>query len=438
MPPRTDILLWCGAVRSPWILAVAAAAAFAPSPAPAQTAADQVIVLQERVPFAFLLGTPTGAGARTSSSEIIRMVSDLLRAHTNLDLVILDPALMRDCRGRLGCLALAARDDYERSELLTPGGDPIPFREHVRRLRAARRAYPRYLLVLSNVTLEGQADRLSAVLVNTDLALTYHHESARRAPDWEDATEEKINSAAVVSEPARAQVANPEQTRAFLERLFTGPYRRAFEATSNWNPYGTIEIRSDLAGAAVVLDGQAVGTTQPGLTRLEKVTPGTRVLELTHPDRVPYRTEVRVRAGRPARADVDLARALRPGSDLPRQVTLWTGAALAVAGTALAVYGATRPEDGLRTVCFEASDCSSGRRFVTFGYDPEIATTDASAVNPSGVMVAPLGYSLAGSGAALGLGALLSDPEEVPWIAWIAGAAVGAAAYGISAAAAGP
>ena len=88
-----------------------------------------------RRPFAFLLGTPTGEGGRTSSSEIIRTVSDLLREDTNLELELLDSSLMRACRGRLVCLTLKARRDYDREALLGPDGRPVPFREHVRAMR---------------------------------------------------------------------------------------------------------------------------------------------------------------------------------------------------------------------------------------------------------------------------------------------------------------
>jgi hypothetical protein len=261
-------------VRWWWL---AAAVVLASSPASAQAPA-QVIVMQERVPFAFLLGTPTGEVGRTSSSEIIRLVTDLARRNTDFDVQLLDTNLMGECRGRLGCLTLKARRDYQRSELLDDRGQPLPYREHVRRQREAGQVYPKYLLVVSNVTLSGQADRMSAVLVNTDLALTFLHETPRDAPDWEDAAEARINSGAVVAPPARAQVATPEETEAFLAGLFTAAFRPAFEATGNWAPYGTLDLATTLSGAAIFLDDKPLGPTQAGLTRIEKVPPGQHVL----------------------------------------------------------------------------------------------------------------------------------------------------------------
>ena len=397
-------------------------------------------MLQERVPFAFLLGTPTGEVGRTSSSELIRIVSNLARRYTDFDVQILDTTLMGECRGRLGCLTLKARRDYQRSQLLGARGDALPYREHVRRMREAGVLYPRYLLVVSNVTLSGEADRMSAVLVNTDLALGFLHDAPRAASDWEDAAEARINSGAVVSEPARAQVATPEEAEAFLETLFTGAFRGAFEGTGNWEPYGTIEITTTLSGAGILLDDKPLGSTQAGLTRLEKVPPGVHTLSLEHPDHLPFTAEVRVRPREATAVTPELAHRPDARSDLPRQVTLWSGVALTVAGTALAVYGATRPEPGLRTACFDAPDsgCQSGRRFVSFGYDPGQASSAPERINPSGIMVAPLGYSLAGAGAAWGLGALLTEQDTLPWIPWAVGVVVGAAAYGLSAAAAAP
>lgn len=425
-------------MRAPWLLALAACAAGSVASAqPAQPGQAGPLSVGHRQPFAFLLGTPTGEGGRTSSSELIRTVSDLLRARTNLELEILDPSLMRTCRGRLVCLSLKARKDYDRSALLDERGRPLPFREHVRRLREAGTAYPKYLFVLSNVTLSGQADRMSAVLVNTDLALGYYHAADRDAPDWEDATEAKVNSAAVVSPPERAQVAGPEEARAFLEQLFESRFERAFRSTGNWEPYGTIELTGTAPGAIVYVDGEPIGAAQPDVTRVERVDPGLREVRVELAEHLPDQVEVRVRRGETASARVELAPKPRVGSAVPRTVTMWTGAALFAAGVGITIYGATRPQSDLRTYCIDGpgGDCAATNQFVTFGYDPEAPPRE---INPSGVLVVPLGYSLAGAGAAFGLGGWLSAEDDLPWIPWVVGLVVGATAYGVSAAVAGP
>jgi hypothetical protein len=67
-------------------------------------AEERELTLGERVPIALLVSTPTGENARVRSSEIIRVVSDLLRAHTDFSVQLVEPSLLVECKGRLLCL----------------------------------------------------------------------------------------------------------------------------------------------------------------------------------------------------------------------------------------------------------------------------------------------------------------------------------------------
>src|SRR5262245_3018210 len=179
------------------------------------------IVLQERYPLAFLLSTPTGEVANISSSDTIRMVSEIIDEHTNFFLQIAEAQVVTDCRGRLACLVRHARPDYNREGLLLESGTVAPFSEHIRDLRQRKAVYPRFMLILSNVTLPGQADRLSAVLLDTDIALEYFHSASRDDPEWERDTDARINENAVIFGPQRAQVNNPQEARDFVQDLFS-------------------------------------------------------------------------------------------------------------------------------------------------------------------------------------------------------------------------
>ena len=53
-------------------------------------------------------------------------------------------------------------------------------------------------------------------------------------------------------------------------------------------------------------------------------------------------------------------------------------------------------------------------------------------VNPGGVLIAPLGYSLVGTGAAFSVGSLLTGDNEIPWIPVVVGLGIGALSYGLS------
>jgi hypothetical protein len=396
------------------------------------------ITLQNRAGFAFLLGTPTGEVARTSSSEIIRIVSDLLRVETDFAIQVLDAAVMVECKGNLGCISLKARArDYDPAARPSENGAILPYREHVRRLREDKVAYPRYLLVLSNVSLEGEEDRMTAELVDTDLALGLFHDAPRGSSDWQEDVEARISASAVLLPPIRANLRDPDETRRFLEKLFLEDFRALFERASHWHPYGSILLEGTEAGLGVTLDGDTVGTTSEGATKVHQVLPGTHRVELVHPEYAPFSQDITVTAGGTTRVEGKPSRVARTASSVHRLV-FWSGVATAVAGAALTVYGITRPIGGPTTACFDVpgSECVANSKFVTFGYDKD--ATIARDVNPSGVMIVPLGYSLASTGAAWSIGSLLTDESDIPWIPVVAGLGLGVLLYGASAILDGP
>lgn len=419
---------------SPFLAGLVAASAVA---APAR-AEEGTIVLQERVPLAFFLSTPTGDAAQTRTSDLIRLVDDLFQRETNFALVPFDASVVTECRGRLGCLTTKARRDYQRSDLVQANGAVVPYREHVRRLRRDRTPYARYLLVLANVSVAGEADRLSAVLVDTDRALEVLHHAPQDRPDWQDEAEAQLNEVALAAPPARAQVRGPEETRAFLDVLLYERLKPTLEQNGHWRPYGRIELSGTAPGVAVLVDGDTVGTTAPDRTSIDRVTPGTRVLELSHPDYAPFSADVGVVRGETSALEVQLTPLSRDIAPAVRTATMWSGAALAVAGAALAGWALVRQDGEVGSVCFRDPGglCRSGSSFQSFGYDPGAA--DPRAIHPGGVLVAPLGLGLAGAGATLGVGALLTAEDEIPWLPVLVGVGVGVLTYGLAAALDGP
>src|SRR5262245_30997960 len=161
------------------------------------------IVLSIRKPISFLLITPTGNIGSTSSSEIIRIVSELMTHHTDLEVAQLDPALVGDCKGRLACF--------------------------VRKLGAERRSEsaPSMMLVLSILTQEGATDRLSVALVDVLRAQELEIEANKTEDDWETELEARIFESAVLARPKLATLANEEETRSFLRSLFEADLQRA-------------------------------------------------------------------------------------------------------------------------------------------------------------------------------------------------------------------
>lgn len=381
--------------------------------------------VDDREPIAFVLSTPTGQQANVGSSELIRRIDRGLRIDTSLALQPLSTSLVSACRGRLGCLALKARTDYDPSALGRPGGGLLPYREHVRRLKEAGIGYPRYLLVVSNVTLPDRADRLSVALVDTDIALQLFHEARRDHPDWDDRFEARVDSGALVGDTVSVQVTTADQVSAFFTRFLRHNVRRRLERTGHWRPFGRVRLKSNVPRAAIVWDGRTVGSTARGDTQLTQARAGQHSLTIEHPEYEPSTHNVEVTAGATSVMQVNLRR--KPGQNsLGRQIVLWTGVGLVAVGGAIGIYALTQQDGDAVTVCV---DCPSGRSFQSAGYNPEAGIDEA--INPSGVLIGPLGYSIAATGATWSLGALLSD-DEFPWLPMVIGLAIGGLSYGLS------
>jgi hypothetical protein len=394
------------------------------------------ISLQERQPLAFLLGTPTGQIANIRSSEIIRAVTNLLREHTNFSPELTDSTHLTSCKGRLGCLVEAVRGDYHYESMLMANGEKIPFEQHLRSLTREKVSYPQYLIVMSNITLEGAADRISVVLVDTDLALEVLHNARRDQSNWREDAEARISETAVRFGPNRTEVRTADEANALLDRLFTKELSLVFQASANWEPYGEIVIHTDSDGHAIVLDGTIVGTTAGTETRITHVTQGPRALELQHPKYETFSTSVEVVRGKSVEVRATLERSQSSGSSIARSSLFWGGIGAAAIGTTLLVLAIAQQDGGVRNYCFSSSvGCEAKSSFVTSGYDPGLAADLNPEVNPSGLLMAPLGYSLMLGGGTWTAGTMLFGSEDdFPWIPLVAGVVVGGLSYGLSAA----
>lgn len=368
-----------------------------------------VISVVERDPLAFLLVAPTGRVGSTTSSELIRVLSALVEAHTDLRLAPLDSALVADCRGRLACFARKVFGERT-------AGDT-----------------PRLLAVLSSLSEGRAADRLSLILVDLERAEAVARERSKSEEGWEDELEAETAEAAILARPRAASVEGEDAARRYLEGLFEAELRTAFERAGRWAPYGAIELDTERAGLAIELDGATIGITRAGATRITGVRPGRRVLGLVGPDVEPWSTELSIERGALTRVEPSLARVTAP---VLTRGLFWTGVVAATAGIAVTTVALAAHDGSVELLCVgaRAEGCETGRAFQTVGHSPSDAPTFGD-VNPPGVLVGPLGYSLATAGVTWAVSSLLfHDPERLPWLELVVGAALGAAAYGASAA----
>jgi hypothetical protein len=398
---------------------------------------SDLIMPSNRKPLAFLLITPSGNVANTSSSDIIRIASELFARHTDFELQIVEPGAVAECKGQLGCMVQQVRTDYNRAVYLLPNGTVAPFDEHLDYLKKKKIVYSSYLLVLSNLTLD-EGDRLSITMIDTDIALEYFHEALRDRDGWERSTEARINEYALIGKPVERELKSEQDAQSFLEDWFMTELRRHFSDSGNWEPFGSVEIESNVVGAGVSVDGSAIGTTAAGVTRVLNVPASKHTLKFEHPGHDTYETEVLVERGKPTRIRIELEERGDPLSYAFRQGLLWGGGALALAGAAVATVALATVDRGVKTYCptiGEMETSCSGSQFTRLGgYKPGNAPTFEDEVNSGSVLFAPLGYSIAITGLTWSLGTLfLGEDDDFPWIQLVTGVALGGISYGLSA-----
>lgn len=392
------------------------------------------ITLQGDRPLAFILFNPSGEAGRVRSSALIRIVSDLVERHTDFTVRVYDAEEARGCSGRLGCIVRTVRRDYERNDYVLANGTVAPFSDHVAKLERENVAAPQYLLVMSNIT-GGDVDRMSVTLVDTNTALATFHEALRDDKGWKKRVETIIAERAIVARPQRGKVSEEFEARKLFEDYFVNTLRRSFEDAGHWEPYGEVQIEVPVSGVGIEVDGVTVGTTRAGVTTLTNVREGEHTLALAHPEYAPWSSTFVARRRDVVRLTPQLDERASGASAALRQTLIWGGIGVAAAGvlvTGLAIAG---QDDDVMTLCFDPSASCGGKDFTTTGFAPDAAPTFDDDVNPSGILVAPLGYSLVITGATWSLTTLLfGDEGDFPWWQLVAGVAAGGAAYGISAA----
>jgi hypothetical protein len=343
----------------------------------------QVSVLDagEREFFALISDAP---------SEVTHHVTGAFHRHTDLAPILIAAEAIEGCSGSPVCLVLRVRAELSKRNAS-------------------------FLAVMST-----SAGRTSAVLIDLDEAL-------RCADGGGD--DEAIAQCA--TDRALLATRLPEQigeASAWVEALVGETFRPALEKAGHWEPYGSIDMTIDRSDALVSLDGKPLGRAT-GNARIESVRPGARKVELEHPEAQPFEAALEVRRGQVASIDVVLES--NAGTHLARTLTLWSGVGIGAIGIGLSIWAAVASASARDHYC--VGDECSGSDFSTIG---DLTRTGDRLGRPEGgVLALPLGYSIAGAGAAFSLGALfIGEDEELPWIAWLVGVGVGGLAYGISAA----
>lgn len=371
----------------------------------AARAEERVLRLGDRLPFALVVGTPTGESAQARSSDIIRLVSEEVRAHTVFNADPLEPTLLAECKGRLLCL--------------------------VQKVVTAERR-PRYLLVISNVTRQGESDRMTGQLIDVDRASDIVKRSSHEGEDWEAEVEASLNDNSTST--GRANVSGVADAERVIKEWFGQRFQPVLEEAGYWEAWGELVIETSLEGLEITIDGAPVGATAPGETRVQEIRAGSRSITFQSPAIERFDGTVEIQRGTTVRFHPDIS-TLSGGGSI-RTAVIIGGAVTAAIGVAVSAIAIGRHSGGIQTYCFQGSTlgCSAGSGFESTAYSPSRADR-LEPVNPSGLLLLPLGYSLVGAGAAWSFGSFFSSDQDIPWLALAVGAGVGVAAYAVSAAA---
>jgi hypothetical protein len=402
--------------------------------------------LQERVPMALVVVTPTGKIGDYSSSAILNSAEPVLAANTNLKLVNLQDRSGADitgCKGRLVCYVETVRTDYQpdKAEFRREDQPELlkPWSEVRRMLESGPQKPERFLVVLSSVRTSDGSDRLSAVLIDTDAALDFVHRANERGerldPKKQEELEDRIAQYAVRASPAPEQVSNADDIDRVLAKIFGEDFRTVFDEAGHWKPYGVLEIACAQEGMEIYVDGERAGLTRAGITRIGGMMPGDRVVRLTRPDFLPIEQHALLEKNQVIRVDMQPVREPNDGVRLSRDIVFWSGVGTTVLGAVLTGYAIAEASSAQSHVACLHSANAGGcdfKEWWKFGANSgEVGITDS--ITSGGLPIAPIGYSLMGAGLVWSLATLLmNDDDTAPWLEILAGVGVFAASLTIS------
>jgi hypothetical protein len=404
--------------RPTWIALVAYPLGLFARPLDLGAAPHEPLSLHERTPLVLIVVSPKGSRTETGPSEILRKTALILEPKTSIAVKSPEQAgadvdAIQSCedRSRLSCWVLAIRRDEGRT--------------------AKHRA--RYLVVMSLREQGRGVDRISAMLFDLDRAATAYNETPRDRSNWVDVAENRIFETAIESHGGVVDAREAGALEQLLRRVFLDHFRPGFERNGHWEPFGRIEIEKARPGLIIDIDGKTVGSADSDVAAIDDVLPGRHSIALTDPSGAlePWRGEVEV-----ARGETRAIAALlveRKSAISIRGATFWTGIGVGVLGLGLSAYAVLAPAHVARAkICSGASCSAQPPEFASFC---EKSASDPSSCSSGGVLVAPLGFAMIGTGAAWSLGSeLLEADGRIPWISLLGGIVLGGAVYGVSAA----
>ncbi len=376
----------------------------------------RIIDVDERAPLLMMEMTPKGVRVPIATTRLYRVAAEALQHRSRLELrspeqLGIDTSRLLECEldRRLTCWV-----------------------EEARRTRPAEA--PMFLLVMSLVESKEGTVEVAGVLVDLERAGKIIDRALDEPAGSVASVENRIFESVITARGTTSRLDDDAELLQLLDRFLAGDFAGAFAEHGVAEPAGAITIAGGRAGLEIAIDDALVGITGPGTTRLEALAPGARRVSIRDPERheellteavmVRPQTPVEVRIPPPAVAP-DRTR---------MKVGLFGGVAIAAVGIAISAVGiGLAPDRDVVTPCVGA-DCTEQRTSRLAG-TCDLAHERSSECANGGLLLLPLGYSVALSGALWSIGSVLfPDSELAFWLSLVAGVGLGAATYGISSA----
>jgi hypothetical protein len=280
------------------------------------------------------------------------------------------------------------------------------------------------------------ADSFSLVVLDLERSAARTARIPENTPDRAELVESELFAGALRSPPVQVD----SMSRTALEKYFSGLLNGELGAMLAKNrddqPLGKILVSAGPKNWPIALDGENIAVTSSKAVLIEEVAPGRREIALLLPDGDKVAQVVNVEAGRTSTVGFGL----EPGLVQSRENTslkygmIFSGVAAFSIGAVVLASGASRAGNIRQSCLLRAGDAECrDAGTVTFGHQAEeIPSLSPDAVNPRGILMAPLAIGMIGAGVLLAGGALwLDDLERRWWWPVVAGLGFTAASYGL-------